>query len=107
MAYKQRIQWETLRSLDATTLNGTWQAVGTPLLQPSYICKMVNTGNELVLVSIDGTNAIDVCPGGGFWLYDESKSHAEFLPRGTQFYVQGSAALSGAIYLVTQYLEIG
>ncbi len=106
MAYTTRIQWETLRVLDATTLSGAYQALGTPLSHPAYIIKMVNTSDQTVTVSIDGATDIDVCPAGGFWLYDEYKSIArESYPSGAQFYVKGAAATSGSIYLVIQYLQ--
>lgn len=103
-----RIAWETLRSIDSSTLTGSYQALGSVLSHPSYICKMVNNSTSLVTVSIDGATDIDVCPGNSFWLYDESKfingvSLAPALPQQTQFFVKGSAGV-GLIYLVTQYL---
>lgn len=107
MAYTQRISWETLRSIDSSTLTGVYQAVGTPFANPSYICKMVNNSTVLVTISIDGINDIDVLPASSFWLYDESKggtiSSAPSLPEGTQIYVKGTAG-TGLIYLVSQYI---
>lgn len=106
MAYTTRLQWETLRVLDATTLSGAYQAIGTPTTHPAYLIKMVNTSDQTVTVSIDGASDVDVCPEGGFWLYDEYKTqYGESLPSGTQFFVKGSAATSGSIYLVVQYLQ--
>lgn len=107
MVYTQRIEWETLREVDSSTLTGGWDLIGDPLENPSFILKMVNTSDEDVLVSIDGTNAIDVCPAGSFWLYDETKSRMpdlQFVPKNTQFYIQGTAG-TGSIYLVSQYLK--
>lgn len=107
MSYTDRLAWETLRSRDSATFNGTFQTLGTPLANPSYICKLVNNSTVLVTVSIDGTNAIDVAPAGSFWLYDEGKvarsSGIPAIPQGTQFYVSGSAG-TGSVYLVTQYI---
>jgi len=107
MAYTNRIQWETLRSLDSATLAGTYVAVGGPLLHPAYILKMVNNSNVLVTVSIDGVTDIDVCPGNSFWLYDEGKvnqsSAVPSVAEGTQVYVKGAAGV-GLIYLVVQYI---
>ncbi len=106
-AYTNRVTWETLRSIDSATFTGSFQALGTPLLFPSYICKMVNNSDQLVTISIDGSTAVDVCPAGSFWLYDESKvgSNGEFpsLPARTQFYVNGTAG-TGLIYLVSQFI---
>ena len=108
MGMTNRVAWETLRSIDSATLNGSYQALGTRLANPSYICKMVNNSTVLVTVSIDGATDIDVAPASSFWLYDEGKvgvsSQFPALPAGTQVYVKGSVAGSGSIYLVTQYI---
>lgn len=106
-SYTNRIAWETLRSINAATLTGSYQTVGTALAHPSYILKMVNDSNVAVTVSIDGTNAIDVLPAGSFWLYDEGKvginSQFPAMPKGTQIYVSGAAGV-GTIYVVSQYI---
>lgn len=98
-----RIGWEPLRSIDAATLTGSNQPLGTPLAYPSYICKMVNNSTSLVTISINGTTAVDVAPAMSYWVYDETKTH-EALPAGTQIYVNGQAG-EGSIYLVSQYLK--
>jgi len=107
MAYTQRLTWEPLRSIDSATLTGIYVTLGTPLANPSYICKLVNNSTSLVTISIDGVNDIDVAPANSFWLYDESKGStlaaSPSLPEGTQIYVKGSAG-TGRIYLVSQYL---
>ncbi len=111
MAYTNRITWETLRTLDSSTMSSssTYYNVGTPLVHPSYKLKMVNNSNVLVTVSIDGTTDIDVCPGGSFWLYDETQAQistasAPAIPAGTQISCKAATAGTGLIYLVTQYL---
>lgn len=107
--FTQRIAWETLRSIDSATLTGSYQNVGTPLVHPSYICKLVNNSNVLVTISIDGINDVDVAPANSFWLYDESKVGISggfpALPAGTQIQVKGSAGL-GSIYLVSQFIIV-
>lgn len=107
MSYTQRIAWETLRSIDSATFTGSYQALGTPLLHPSYICKLVNNSTVLVTISIDGINDMDVAPANSFWLYDEGKvgqaSAFPALPQGTQVMVKGSAG-TGSVYLVSQYI---
>mgnify|MGYP006325863089 CR=1 FL=1 len=107
MAYSQRVYWETLRSIDSAGFTGTYTAIGTPLLHPGYIVKMVNNSNVLVTVSVDGVTGVDVCPAGSFWLYDESKegqsASVPALPAGTQIFVKGVAG-AGLVYLVTQYI---
>lgn len=102
-----RVNWETLRSINSATFTGAYQAVGTALTFPSYILKMVNNSTVLVTISIDGTNDIDVCPSGSFWLYDEGKvgrqSNVPAVPAGTQIYVKGAVGV-GTVYLVSQYI---
>ena len=105
MAYTNRIAWETLRSLDSSTLSG-YTKIGTPLLNPSYILKIVNNSTVLVTISIDGVTDIDVVPSGGFFLYDEGKGQEVnrlALPQGTQFFAKGTAG-TGLIYLSSQYI---
>lgn len=106
MAYTNKINWEPLRSIAASTFTGSFQAVGTPLVYPSYICKLVNNSTVLVTISIDGSTAVDVAPAGSFWLYDEGKAPNAYnpaLPANTQFYVSGSAG-TGSVYLISQYI---
>lgn len=107
MVATSRVTWELRRSIDSATLTGSYQAVGTPLLYPSYICKLVNNSTVLVDISIDGVNDYDVAPAGSFWLYDEGKvglsGSLPALPAGTRIFVKGSAG-TGLIYLVSQYI---
>lgn len=102
-----RIAWEALRSIDSATFTGLYQTLGTPLVYPSYILKLVNNSTSLVTISIDGTTDIDIAPSGSFWLYDEGKvwqsSQAPAVPAKTQIYVKGSAG-TGSVYLVSQYV---
>lgn len=108
-----RIAWETLRVVNSASSpfsTGVYTALGTPLLFPSYILKVVNASNILVTVSIDGATDIDVAPANSFFLYDEGKvglsSSLPALPQGTQIYVKsgtGGAGI-GNIYLVSQYI---
>ena len=109
MGYTGRVSWETLRQIDSATFNGTFQPLGTPLVNESYILKMVNNSTSLVTVSVDGVNAIDVCPSGSFWLYDEGKvgtsSEIPAVPVGTQIYVKGSVG-TGLVYLVSQFIIV-
>ena len=110
MTYTNRIAWETLRTFNTAALVGTYQAVGTPLANPSYILKLVNNSTVLVTISIDGINDVDVAPANSFWLYDEGKVGLSgaypALPAGTQIYVKGSVGV-GLIYLVSQYIIQG
>jgi hypothetical protein len=106
-AYSNRLAWETLRTFDTSTLTGSYQTIGLPLVWPSYILKMVNNSNVLVTVSIDGATDIDVLPSNSFFLYDEATSvnpFPEAVPKGTQFFIKGGTPGVGLIYLTTQYI---
>lgn len=109
MSYTNRIAWETLRSINSTTLTGSYQALGVPLANASYILKLVNNSTSLVTISIDGINDVDVAPANSFWLYDEGKvginSQFPSMPAGTQIFVKGTAG-TGLIYLVSQYIIV-
>ena len=109
MAYTKKLLYETLRSIDSSTLSGSYQAVGGPFLHPCSIVKLVNNSTVLVTVSTDGINDMDVAPANSFFLYDETANtpsngdDAVFMPEGTQILVKGSAG-TGLIYLVVQYI---
>lgn len=108
MASTGRVSWETLRTFDSATLSGSYQALGTPLANPSYIFKLVNNSTVLVTISIDGIHDIIVLPAGSFSLYDEGKvglsGSLPALPANTSFFVKGAVAGTGLIYLETQYI---
>jgi len=113
MAVTNRVTWEKIRSFDTSTVasSAVWYPVGIPLLFPSYKLKMVNASNVLLLVSIDGVNAFDVCPANSYWLYDEmqapfSTASNPAVPQGTQIFVNQPAGTAGVglVYLVSQYV---
>lgn len=99
---------ETLRSIDSATFTGSYQALGTPLDNPSVLAKFVNNSTVLVTVSWDGINDHDVYPGTSFGVYDitanSQTDEGITIPEGTQFYVKGSAG-TGLFYLVDFYVK--
>lgn len=109
MSYTNRIDWEVLRFLPAP-FTGAYQALGGPLLFPSYILKVVNNSTVLVTISIDGLTDRDVAPANSFWLYDESKvgmsSGIPALSAGRQIFIKGTGG-TGTVYLVSQYIIPG
>jgi hypothetical protein len=106
MGYSTRINWEPLRSVDSSTFTGVYVPVGTALVFPSIIFKVVNNSSSLITVSINGTSDVDVVPPYSYFLYDELKvgiPTVQFLPGGTQIFVKGAAG-TGSVYVVTQYI---
>jgi hypothetical protein len=110
MAYTAQLLYETLRSIDSSTFTGNYQAIGTPLLYPASIIKLVNNSTSFVTVSVDGINDYDVIPINSFVLYDATSdsppqgSSGVFVPQGTQYYVKGASG-TGDVYLVVQYIK--
>jgi hypothetical protein len=111
MAFTTRLLYENIRSLDTATA-GTIKALGTPLANPASLIKMVNLSNKNLLISIDGTNNVDICAANGFWLYDVTSDSPTnnniFVDKGRQYYVTTSdgAAGTGLVYLVVQYILV-
>lgn len=105
MSYKTTITWEALRSFNSASLTGGYDLIGTPLLHPAYNLRFVNSSDKNVTISIDGATDIDVCPANTSVVYNEYKTIArEGIPKGTQFYVKGTAG-TGTLYVVVQYIK--
>lgn len=109
MAYTNQLEYETIRSIDSATFDGTYKAIGTALLHACCIIKMVNNSDVLVTVSVDGSHDHDILPAGSFFLYDNTtnsprSTEGVMVSKGRGYYVKGSAG-TGLVYLVVQYVE--
>lgn len=111
MTYSNRLAFEPLRSIDAATFTGSYQALGTPLVHPAYKVKVINNSNQLVTICYNGETATedhDVIPANSFSLYDEGtvgiSGAYPAMPAGTQVWVKGSAG-ERFVYLVIQYVR--
>lgn len=98
-----------LRSIDSSTFNNTYLAIGIPLDHPACLIKFTNNSNKDALISWDGVTNHDIVPAGGFVLYDiETNSGSETrglsVAQGTQFYVNGAAG-TGLVYLTVLYIR--
>lgn len=101
------LKYEPIRSLDSSTLTGSYLPIGTPLADASRILKIVNTSNVTVTISTDGVNDMDIIPSGSFVLYDAGTNRGNAAPcmtfaKGEQFYAKGSVG-AGLIYVVSLY----
>ena len=109
MAYTKRLLYEPIRSIDSATFTGSYQALGTPLLNAASIVKIVNNSGVLVTISTDGINDMDVVPTDGFVLYDITSNtptngdDAIFIPQGTQYLIKSTGS-TGLVYLVVLYI---
>lgn len=108
MSAKTVIGWEILRVFNSASLSGGYDAIGTPLLYPTYKIKMVNLSTVNVTISRDAINDIDILPSNGFWLYDAGiwfpQGSLPAIAAGSQFYLKGTAG-TGNIYLVAQHIK--
>src|SRR5271156_6361563 len=91
---------EVLRSKAASAFSGSYQTIGSPLVNPSRILKFTNDTNIEVLVSWDGTNDHEVLPADSFLLIDIAAnrqiSNIFCAAAGVQFYVNGASGIGNS-----------
>lgn len=101
-----RILPEALRSRDSATFTGSYQTLGSAIINPSKIMKVTNNSTVLVTLSWDGITDHEILPAGSFVLLDftSNAGQAGYLAAAanTQFYVKGAAG-TGSVYLSTYY----
>jgi len=102
MANGLRLIPQEIRTLEAIEI-GSMIPLGGPLDFAVCLLKFTNTSDVDVFISWDGQVDNDICVSGGFVLYDvctnAGSQRGLYVPAGTQFYVDGSAGTTGAIYL--------
>ena len=103
---KGRLLPETEREIDSATFDGTFQAIGTPIDNPSRILIFVNDCLVNVKISWDGINpAFTLLPGATVIIDETSNAipQSEFVTKaGTQIYAKGVASV-GSVFLSTMY----
>lgn len=106
----KRAAYRTRQERAGSTFDGTYQTLGNPLPADAAILKIINNTALDVDISTDGTNNHDFLQAsGGFVVYDlrangKGKGYSEeglLFREGLQFYVNGSGATTGDIYLIT------
>lgn len=103
---KTKLTYEVLRSRAASTFNGTYQTLGTPLAFPARIVKCKNFTDQIVTLSTNGTSPHDIFAANSGDIVDctanRNTDEPTCFPAGTQFYVNASAG-TGNFYLVVIY----
>ncbi len=99
--------YEPIRSVNTSALSGSYVVLGTALTDEARILKIVNNSNQDLTISTNGTTDMDFLPQTSFVLYDAGSNRGNpaptmVFPKGTQFYVKGSAG-TGLVYLVVLY----
>ena len=109
MTANLQVNFEPVRSIAFGSITGSFVAFGTPFAHPIRIMCITNTTDKDMFFSINGTDIQIVVVAGGFKLFDFSTNSflnaKDFaLPKGTQVYIQYSAAPgSGNVYLEAVY----
>lgn len=101
------VQFDTIRSIAAGSLSGSYATVGSALAHNWRIVKFTNNTDGDLLLSTDGTTNMIFVPAGSFTLYDLSTnappvmvSDCLELALGTQFYAKTStAATTGSLWI--------
>lgn len=105
----KQAQFETLRSIANGSITGSFAVLGTPLLYSARILSIVNTCDQDMLFSTDGTNAMFIVPKTSYKIYDLGTNRLEtdesfYFAAHTQFYIKYvSAPGSGSVYLEVIY----
>lgn len=106
MSIGVRAQAEPLRSFNTATFTGSYQAFGTPFVNPIRIIKITNVSNTNATISFDGTNDHELVPSNSFVLYDFSANREVGnqleLAALTQVYIKGAVGV-GSVYLSAYY----
>jgi len=106
-AIQTKLAFEALRSVAASTFDGTYKTLGAVMDHPIRIFKITNNSSVDITVSFDGgTTDHEYIPTGSFLLIDVASDRvadSEFvLAKGVQVSVKGSAG-TGTVYLSTYY----
>lgn len=110
MAYTEQLLYDPMKTIDSATFTGSYQALGTVLVHPASIVKIINASTVSVTISTDGgTSDHDFLPANSFALYDctanrPSSSPTVAAPKGRQYMIKGSAG-TGSVYLILQYIN--
>ena len=100
MAESNRVEFE-LDNFDASTLNGTYQAInGTGTTDAAIAFKFYNSSTSLVILSTNAVDDHDFVPPGGTFIFDAETNSSgsgngagghKNLPVGTVWYAKTSS----------------
>lgn len=105
----QQAKFDTLRSIDAATITGAYQAFGAPLSHITRIVTITNNTQGDMLITTDNSEDQLIVIAGSFKLYDiqsdrNAKDDQYAIAIGTQFYIkQSTAPVSGHVYIEAIY----
>lgn len=104
--YRSRFLPETMRTIDSSTITGSFQVLGSPLEFASRMLIFVNDSTEKVFISWDGVNSHLPLVAGATVVLDMTSNAVANAPLSTsaltQFYVKGTAS-AGSVDIATFY----
>ena len=109
--YSNRAKFDTLRSVAAGSVTGSFVALGVPLASPAVAFNCLNQTNGDVQVSFDGINPNLTLPANSYQVWDvraNSPALNEYLlAGGTQFYVRQGTTVptTGTFYVEVLKLD--
>ncbi len=113
MAFGTRIQFDSVRELDASSISGTYSSLGTPTQDNTRIIILTNSTGQDVYISFDGNNDHLRMASNSFKLLDFSSNKIRddglFLSSGVQIFVKfvSTTTVSGTVWVEVIYAEGG
>lgn len=104
-----RLLPEALRSITGVALTSSYQAIGTPLANPSRILWIQNLTDVQVLISLNGTTDHMILAVNGFVIIDITANKSNigggtYIAQGTTVYAKEvTNATTGSVYVSTFY----
>lgn len=103
----QRVGFDTERSLAATSFNGTYQVIGTPLQFSPVVIIFDNQTDVSVPLSVDGVNVWKTFSAGEAFVLDLRANHGNAanytIDLNTQFYTNAAVGASGSFRISDVY----
>lgn len=103
-----KLNAEPLRSIDTSTLNGSYASLGALIAHPARVLKFANLSNVDVMVSYDGgVTTHEIIPASSSFVFDITSNRVWddpcVLAKGTQISVS-SAKGTGFFYMSSYYV---
>lgn len=113
MAFGTRVTFDAVRELAASSISGSYAAVGVPTTDHVRLLTLNTSAAEDVYISFDGSTDHLRMSGNSFKLLDLSANRVRddglFIPVGTQIYVKfvSTTTAVGTVWAEVMYAEGG
>lgn len=113
MAVTNKVLANSFSSFNATLLDVDYLLCNAGIPQPAFALRFVNTSDQNIKISYDGTTDHDLIPAHDFveiyfQLNNRGNSHIALFPRNTPVYVafETGPAKGGYLYVISYYQPI-